>query len=600
MNTNPEPSFGHPKRWQYLLGAGVMFVVLVPLWTMFDVRILEPDSLTQAEIPMQKLFLWFGVPALAVGLAFGGQWLALAHEAEVRQEQFKEQVARARKVQAEARTEQGRREYVLEIIGLGVTLDKYRQGKLWDALQAGAPQKSIREQDPKKYPWTSLNKAQTSGSRGGDALENGALHSPDCWGVPVFNAEPPNLDPNEADSPIRPSIGLAGGADMSDMSTHLFVAGSRHRTEHPDRILEDVFNFFDANPDIPFVVLNSDDSMTSRDSYSAPGTPPLLKDGYYIPEMPDAATLFLLARRERVDAIRPFAFDDVSYDKGVDYINRYGVGRRLFLAYLDLRKAVPSKAKLENPKYAVGRTPMIAEWLPAAAKFAARPDIRGLGETGFIDRELNRAHRPPMDWKPTPWFPVPWSKEQLADFDNLPTLGFLHRPVFVKMTDEHGKPLARRDQRQQALAAGWQEALRTLPEEQRGHGPARVIAASGGNVDQMLALERVLHDYGASGGPELDTGKTKHFINTDRRLGNTGATTLFMQMAIGVMGSYRAGGPSAAVNLRDPSEASIVLITPPSEATRKLQTEQRGDVFHHRNAPAIDPANYAPPGNTAQ
>lgn len=72
--------------------------------------------------------------------------------------------------------------------------------------------------------------------------------------------------------------------------------------------------------------------------------------------------------------------------------------------------------------------------------------------------------------------------------------------------------------------------------------------------------------------------------------------TLFMQMAIGVMGSYRAGGASAAINLRDPSEASIIFITPPSDEKRKNQHHARGgDVFKHIRSQAIDPANYAPP-----
>ena len=52
--------------------------------------------------------------------------------------------------QAAPVTEQSRREYVLEVIGLGVTLDKYRQGKLWEALQKGNPHASIREQDIRK------------------------------------------------------------------------------------------------------------------------------------------------------------------------------------------------------------------------------------------------------------------------------------------------------------------------------------------------------------------------------------------------------------------------------------------------------------------
>ncbi|MEG1055408.1 MAG: DUF2875 family protein, partial [Janthinobacterium sp.] len=106
--------------------------------------------------------------------------------------------------------------------------------------------------------------------------------------------------------------------------------------------------------------------------------------------------------------------------------------------------------------------------------------------------------------------------------------------------------------------------------------------------------ESMLHDYAAQGGPEIDSGKSAQFINTDRRLGNTGAATWFMQMAIGVMGSYRDGGASAAINLRDSNEASIIFITPPSDTTRKKQ-DAGGDIFRSRVTPAVDPANYAAP-----
>jgi hypothetical protein len=46
----------------------------------------------------------------------------------------------------------------------------------------------------------------------------------------------------------------------------------------------------------------------------------------------------------------------------------------------------------------------------------------------------------------------------------------------------------------------------------------------------------MLHHYAAHGGPEIDSAKTAQFINTDRCLGNTGAATFFVQMALGVMG----------------------------------------------------------------
>lgn len=533
---------------------------------------------------------WLLAAALGIGLVLGGRWVLAAREADIRQAQASAAAAKAREQLAAAYTEQGRREYVLEVINLGVTLDKYRQGKLWDALQSGNPYTSLRENDPKKYPWTMFDKLGQSGGRSGDTLENGAGYTVTEWGTPVFNARPPDRS-KYAGNPLMPDMGIAASTESSGMATSLFVAGPARFAERPDRILDDVFEFFDANPDVPYVVLNSDDGMDVREMSLPPGSPRLVKEGYYVPEMPDSSALFVLARRERVDPIRPFAYEDIDdYRTPMDVLNRDGVARRLFLGHLELQKSVP---RPKDPDLAESRTVTAAEWLEYAAKFSKRPDIRGTGQISFLDREFNAKHRPPLDWKPTPWFPIPWSKLQLEQFDNMATLGFIHRPVFVKTTDEHGKPLPRRDARQKALMAGLQEALHTLPEAERTKGPARVIAATNDQTEQLVALEGMLHQYAAQGGPEIDSGKLDQFINIDRRLGNTGAATLFMEMAIGVMGSYRAGGPSLAVNLRDPHEASFIFISPPSEAKRKSQQQSRGDVFRSIKSMQAAPENDA-------
>jgi hypothetical protein len=584
------------KPWKYVLGAAIALIILVPLWMAFDILVLRPQAINQPETTMTRLW-WFGVPVMAVVVLLGGRWMFASQQAQARQLQFKVEAEKTEQRLAEAHTELGRRQYVLEVISMGVTLDKYRQGKLWDALQAGNAYTSIREKDPKKYPWGYIDKLQMMGGRGGDTLENGAGYTVMDWGVPVFNARPPNQSKQHADSPISPHSGLVAGADSSGMGSHLFVVGLRRFEERPDRILEDIFDFFDASPDVPYIILNSDDGMAPRNMYMPDGAPKLVKEGYYVPEMPDASTLFLLARRERVEAIRPFAFDDVDEGKGVEILNRDGIGRRLFLAYTALMRSVPKPPKTAEHPFETPRQPLISEWLAEAAKFSVRHDIRGTGPTSYIDRELHAKHRPPLDWTPTPWFPVPWNKLQLKEFDSMPTLGFIHRPIFVKMTDEHDKPLNRRDHRESALLDGWHEALKTMPEAESSKGPARIIAATGNQKEQLLALEGMLHRYAEQGGPEIDTGKIDQFINTDHRLGNTGANTLFMQMAIGVMGSYRAGGASAAINLRDPNEASIIFITPPSDEKRKNQQHPRGgDVFRHIRNQQIDPANYAPPG----
>ncbi|WP_313707278.1 DUF2875 family protein, partial [Massilia sp.] len=356
----------HPAK--YVIGAIFALIVLIPLWTVFVMTVIEPESLTIQEQTMGNRILWWVVgPVLAVAALFCAQWVKASKNEQAGQKEV------AAQVQQVAQSEQQRREYVLEVIGLGVTLDKYRQGKLWEALQGGNPHATIREQDPKKYDWTGLDKAGTAGGRGGDTLENGAQFTPMYYGVPVFNAEAPIDYPELKDRPERPRPGLAGGAVVSGMAWHLFVVGPRRFEEQPDRILEDVFAFFDAHPDVPYIVLNSNDSMGTRNVNRLPGTPELLRDGHYIPEMPDASALFVLARRERVDPVRPFIWDDPD--------NEF-LQKEFRWMYGNLRTAVPNpdhKHALQTPAQ-VGadmtrqdvkgdgeRQPLVSEWLEAAA-----------------------------------------------------------------------------------------------------------------------------------------------------------------------------------------------------------------------------------------
>ena len=525
---------------------------------------------------MLRLF-WF--LSLVLVLIVGVLWIGAAAKNDTRRQI-------SQKLSAEANTTAGKhaqREYVLEVIGLGVTLDKYRQGKLWDALQQGSPFTTIREQDPKKYPWTGTDKDGRGGTRAYDALENGINFTPICWGMPSFYAGTPILDPSKQPSPADPMAGLVAGAVTGGLPMHLFSTASWKLAEHPDDLLNEVFAFFDAHPDVPYVVMHSEDSVGTRDGNRKPGEDRKLKDGYYIPDMPDATAVFILARRERVASMLPYVWDDPE--------NKF-VNQQLRAMYFELMNSLASPPDSRWSNIPVPRQPTVPEWLAATAKFAQRPDVRGAGLYQFnaINPWINH---PPQTWKPTPWFPIPWNRAQMETFDRLPSFGFVHRPVFVKFKDENGKPVTRRDERQKIFNAGWQEALRTLPQVERAKGAARIIAATGKQPAQQLMLESMLHEYAAQGGPELDSSKSAQFINTDHRLGNTGAATFFVQMAIGVMGSYRDGGASAAINLRDRDEASIIFITPPTDAVRKEQEPR--EIFRSRVTPAVDPANYAAP-----
>lgn len=522
-----------------------------------------------------KNLRWLGIPFVLIMLMLSGHYLMAAQQKLTNENRIKLAEEETQR-QVIANDVKIRREYVLEVISLGITFDKHRQGKVWEALQKGGPYTTIREMDPKKFAWQATDKTGISGGRLLDAFENAAKATPMYWGLPSFYAGAPMYK-----EPTDPVMGLGGDTQATGLAWHLWVNGPWKLAERPDQLLEQVFAFFDEYPDVPFVVVSAVDSESFRYRSLPPGSPWPVKDGYYVPEMPDAAAVFVLARRERVEPVRPYVWRDPD-NKFLQWEFRQ--------MYYRLVESVPTNAKYGDGT-SIARQPTVTEWIQAASAFAKNPEFHPEGHNVLKGDFKPYENKPPRTWKPTPWFPFPWTTEQLEAFDNLPTLGYLHRPVFVSFRDADGKPIKRREQRQQLLMAGWLQALQTLPDHERENGPTRIIAGTNNNKDQLLTLTGMLHQYESEGGPTIDISKTTQFIDTDRRLGNTGAATFFMQMALGVMGSYKDGGVSAAINLRDPAEASIVFISPAPDDKRKSQS----DPFVHGVQPAIDPRNYEAP-----
>jgi len=583
-----------PKAWQYITLSLMALLILIPLWMMFVSLVLQPEYTVNPEVSMTNRMMWWLIaPVTAVALFAGWRWQAASTQAKAAQEAPALQVEPAPPAASTPVDEVARREYVLEVIGLGVTLDKYRQGKLWEALQQGHAFGSIREQDPMRYPWSAEDKEGQEGGRSASTLENGVGKIPLYWPTPSFYADGPIATPYYALSEAVPAEGLVASADSNGLTWTLFVSAGFELSEHPDRLLEKAFAFFDTYPDVPYLVIAASDGLTLRNEARPEGAPPLIKDGHYIPSMPDSSALFVLARRERVEAIRPFAVEDVVEHtiEDIDELNRRGLARRIGVTYLRLMRAAQPRSK-----DAVERNLTVPEWLAESAKLAKDPDFYPDRTISFYADRFQHPFgggvvRAPEGFKPTPWFPVPWTKEQLAEFDALPTLGYLHRPTYIKLTDQDGKPLQRRDERTKALIQGWQQALLTLPEAQRKAAPARIVASTGGDTDKLVALTSLINTQAEAGGPELDAAKPSQWVNTDARLGNTGAATWFVQMGIGVLASHIDGGVSAAINLRNDQEASVIFISPPPEDKRIKQN--RANVFKNNTTPAIDPANYS-------
>ena len=179
---------------------------------------------------------WIRITLFSVIALLGGKWLFGEHAASGRERDWQRKTQQLRLLEA-GTSEQSRREYVLEVLGLGVTVEKYRQGKLWHALQEGGAYSSIREADPKNYPWSGLDKIGQTGGRACDALENGAEPSPMFWGVPSMYAGGPINNPVEQPSAVRPMPGLASSAEGTGMAWHLFVTGPWQLGERPDQLL---------------------------------------------------------------------------------------------------------------------------------------------------------------------------------------------------------------------------------------------------------------------------------------------------------------------------------------------------------------------------
>jgi hypothetical protein len=131
---------------------------------------------------MQKWTTWLGVPLAGVLLVLLAQW------GSPRSPPRGEASRGPQPARSQRRAWPGKPPYVLEVIGLGVSLDKHRQGKLWDALQKGTPS-TIREMDPKKYPYRP-RQARLRRRRRASALENGIRGLPMYWPPPSTPLEP--------------------------------------------------------------------------------------------------------------------------------------------------------------------------------------------------------------------------------------------------------------------------------------------------------------------------------------------------------------------------------------------------------------------------
>ena len=467
-----------PRLWTYL----VAFVVLALLWSAVLRLFIHPQTFSLEHTTMAtRLIRCLLPPLMALMMVFTGH-LMLAAEQQEFSTKFQALMA-----QEEARQIQDHRRFTLEIMGLGLAVQRYRQTKLWTEMEARPRNTYIFPEDPKEYPSSDVGKMDVFEKREGDAFEHALSWFPTRTPIPTFMVTRTNHNPDHRDGLDVRSTQCSASVLISE-----FKVVANIYEDNPDRVLSQVFEFFDEHREVPAVVLFIKDGLFLKHYLKLKGSPTLLNDGPWNKNDPDDAMVaFVLARKDRVDALRPYA------------------------------------------KHAHG-------------------------------------------FHATEWLPAPWSKEAIARFDLLPVLGYLHRPQFVSFVREDGQPLGPKA-REEAFSAAWQAALEALPEGQK---PARVFYDCGPVTQGARVVPMAQALYRLDG--DLDLSRNGY--NLFPSLGDTGASSAYVGLALGVMASHEKNDVSAAVCLRREDGASIFFVSPPTAEDRKKQHPGGSDPLNLRLA----------------
>jgi hypothetical protein len=377
----------------------------------------------------------------------------------------------------------------LDIVGVGITVEMLRQGQVWQTMQKMGDALALPT-DPDKYEKSYEYRDLISEKRAANTLEWAASAFVEKWPIPSVSVWPDKLKVEQF-STFNPSESnysycyervndLRSPAGMHHHKIALLGAIFKDDAEE---VLERAFQFMDHHPQVPVILVLATDSDYMRASTGHPNHDKYLASGPRLPgAMSETIVALVLARRERVDAMRP-------------------------------------------------------------------------GAKAFT---------------PSEFLPAPWNAEQIATFDSLPTIATIHRPIRISyLKDKDGKPTFDVKQKAKQLnpqeqQAAFQAALTNFAK----HGePARIFydAGSAATGKHVVPLTMALHQAL----PQFDLFDAAHGFNIHRRLGETGTASPFVQWALAAMAAYKQGDVSYAVNLRQVNEATISVITPAKDKTKR-------------------------------
>ncbi|HIE1895159.1 TPA: type VI lipase adapter Tla3 domain-containing protein [Pseudomonas aeruginosa] len=426
----------------------------------------------------------------------------------------------------------------LDVLSIGMSLDVFRQGQVWKALQEQNAMQaealhvgSILPMDPKKYPTSADDKDMAYEKRKADALELVLKNFLEKWPIPTITVvrgwNPSTV--NLRFSPERTKRSLSGSVDglRAPAGLHWHRIANLHDgiicNDTPEGVLEALFSLFERHPDLPAVLVFSNDSFNMALSLMRKGEKPIgVGTGPRQPgELTDAMVALIVGRPERVDWLRQFA----PYTK----VNENRID----------------------------------------------PEFRGWGW-----------RKPPVEFRPTRFIPQPWTARALEQWDALPVLARLHRPVSVPLTRPDTGERLKREALTAQLAAGWKTACATLTP-----APARLFYDGGLNATPLAELTPALGAAQSS----LDLLDSRESYDLTQRLGDTGAASPFVGIALATMASYLNGDSSMVIPLRRKDQATLIGISSPTPGKKPVHDPFGVDLLPQTASgdgppPSADPA----------
>jgi len=164
--------------------------------------------------------------------------------------------------------------------------------------------------------------------------------------------------------------------------------------------------------------------------------------------------------------------------------------------------------------------------------------------------------------KTTAHVPSIWSDAQVAQYDGMPTLAWVHRPHLASYGADDTMPDAQRvAQLQTALQA-------VLDGPMKGQVPARIMYDTGpgeGGVQRMLLLRQAI----AAVFPTFNLLDVKSGYDLSIRLGEIGAASAFAGVGLASLAAWETGESTVVVNARRKDGVTLLAVKPTNNAYRE-------------------------------